>query len=109
MKGFADDGAGIMKVERHEGRIVVDAAGLAPLLDLSPEEFQRQMREGRIATMSEDGEGEDEGRFRVTFRSEAWRLRLTCDRDGTVLSRVRTGLTPSASADGEDGAGGSTG
>ncbi|TRW95424.1 hypothetical protein FNJ84_15635 [Paracoccus sp. M683] len=85
-----------MKIDRRDGRIVVDAAELAPLLALEPAEFQRQMRAGQISTMSEEGQGADQGRFRVTFRSAEWRLRLTCAPDGTVLSHIRTAQTPGA-------------
>ncbi|MFD1882871.1 DUF6522 family protein [Paracoccus pacificus] len=88
-----------MKLEVRNGQITVDAQELAPLLDLHPAEFQKQMQAGRIATMTEQGEGADSGRFRVTFRSDNWRLRLTCAEDGTVLSQVRTPApAPPASA-----------
>lgn len=83
-----------MKVERQaDGRIVVDAAEIAPLLGLGLAEFQNQMREGQIVTGSEEGQGEDAGRFRVTFTSRRWKLRLTCAADGTVLSQTRTEQT----------------
>lgn len=83
-----------MKVERQaDGRILVEAADLAPLLGLGLAEFQSQMREGQIATGSEEGQGEDAGRFRVTFTSRRWKLRLTCAADGTVLSQTRTEQT----------------
>jgi hypothetical protein len=90
-----------MKIERDaDGRLIVDAAGLAPLLGLAMEEFQRQMRAGQIATGTEEGQGEDAGRFRVTFTTQKWKLRLTCAADGSVLSQVRTELpaarTPSS-------------
>lgn len=82
-----------MKVERSDdGRIIVDAAALAPLLGLGLAEFQSQMRGGQIATGSEQGQGEDAGRFRVTFSSRQWKLRLTCEADGTVISQTRTGI-----------------
>ncbi|WP_299844162.1 DUF6522 family protein [uncultured Paracoccus sp.] len=80
-----------MKVERRaDGRIIVEAAELAPLLGLDLAEFQSQMRSGQIATGTEEGQGEDAGRFRVTFTSSQWKLRLTCAADGTVISRIRT-------------------
>lgn len=82
-----------MRLEVQDGQIVVDAAQLAPLLGLSPDEMRHQMQGGQITTMTEQGQGDDQGRFRVTFTSDRWRLRLTCTQDGTVLTRVRTPVT----------------
>lgn len=78
-----------MKLDVEGERITVDSAELAPLLDLAPGDLRQRMQEGRIGILSETGEGEDAGRFRVTFRAERWQVRLTCAEDGTVLSRVR--------------------
>ncbi len=75
------------------GGFTIDAEDLGPLLGLDPAEVPALMREGRITTLSETGAGEDEGRFRVTFRHGAVRLRLTVDATGEVLaqSRIRAG------------------
>lgn len=78
-----------MKVDVSDGQITVEAADIAPLLDLDPDEFRRRITAGRIAILSEAGEGDDEGRFRVTFRANGWKARLTCASDGTVLKRLR--------------------
>jgi len=78
-----------MKVDVTGGRITVDAADLAPLLELEPDAFQRHMQAGDIAILSETGQGDDAGRFRVTFRANGWKVRLTCAADGTVLKRFR--------------------
>lgn len=78
-----------MKLDVTDGRIVVEAAELAPLLDLAPVEFRRRMQAGEIAVLSESGEGEDAGQFRVTFGADRWKVRLICAADGTVLKRVR--------------------
>lgn len=78
-----------MKVDVTEGRITVAAADMAPLLDLEPDEFRERMRDGRIATLSESGEGEDAGRLRVTFQADRWKVQLICAADGTVLQRLR--------------------
>jgi hypothetical protein len=40
----------------------------------------------RSASCQSRGEGEDVGRHRVTFWTQRWRVRLTCDADGTDLS-----------------------
>lgn len=78
-----------MRLDVEGGQITVDAADLAPLLDLATDDLRQRMQAGRIGIVSETGEGDDAGRFRVTFRAERWQVRLTCAADGTVLSRVR--------------------
>lgn len=81
-----------------QDRPVVDAASIAPLLELGLSEFQALMRAGRIRSTIERGEGDDTGRFRITFQSPTWRVRLTCVEDGTVISTARVKLP--AAADG---------
>ena len=52
------------------------------------------MREGRITSRFERGEGADAGRFRVTFFHGRRRVRLTLDGDGSVLQRSRVTAAP---------------
>ena len=78
-----------MRVEITEAGPVVRAEDVAPLLGLDPAALPRLMREGRVSCLHERGEGEDAGRFRMTFRHGEVRLRLTCAADGTVLKRLR--------------------
>ena len=79
-----------MKLEVEEGRVVIDAFDLAPLINCDPSEVPGLMRTGQITSVFEQGEGEDAGRFRVTFRYRDTRVRFTCAADGTVLSHIRT-------------------
>lgn len=79
-----------MKLDVSSGQIIIDAQDLAPLIGCDPAEVQELMRAGRITSTFEKGEGEDAGRFRVTFRHGATRVRFTCAEDGTVLSHIRT-------------------
>ena len=74
-----------------EGGFVIDALDLGPLLEIDPPRVPELMREGRITSRFERGEGEDDGRFRVTFLHENTTVRLIVSADGTVLqqSRVR--------------------
>jgi len=83
-----------MKLSLANGQVTVDAADLAPLLEMEPDVLRRQMRDGDVRILSETGEGDDAGRQRVTFWTKQWRVRLTCDADGTVVkqSRARVGL-----------------
>lgn len=82
-----------MKLELTNDRITVPADVLAPLLGLGVDDMRQRMRAGEITIRSETGEGEDAGRFRVTFRLDGRQIRLTCDADGNVIktSRVRVG------------------
>lgn len=72
---------------------VVDAAILAEAFDLTLEETRRRMRGGQIVTRSETGQGEDAGRWRLTFRHADRALRLVVDDSGEILekSTSRTG------------------
>lgn len=80
-----------MKIVFDQDRPIVDAAEIAALLELEVASFQELMRSGKIRSIVERGEGEDGGKFRLTFQSPQWRIRLTCGRDGEVftLTRVR--------------------
>ncbi|MFN3400683.1 MAG: DUF6522 family protein [Ferrovibrio sp.] len=83
-----------MRILIEDGHPVVDAAEIAPLLDLDVATFQKMMQAGRIGTRTERGIGEDEGRLRLTLTSPSLRLRLTCGADGEVLKQSRVRLTP---------------
>ncbi|MCZ0964412.1 DUF6522 family protein [Paracoccus benzoatiresistens] len=80
------------KITFDQDRPVVEAAQIAPLLELDVAGFQDLMRSGRIRSTVERGEGDDEGKFRLTFQSAQWRVRLTCGRDCRVLTLTRVRL-----------------
>lgn len=79
-----------MKIDMRTGQPVIDAADLAALLDLTPDEVRDRMRDGRITTRLETGEDEDAGKMRLSFFHDDMRVRLTCSEDGTVLKTLRT-------------------
>ncbi len=79
-----------MKLEVENDRVVIDAFDLAPLIGCQPSDVPGLMRSGQITSVFEKGEGEDAGRFRVTFRFGATKVRFTCAEDGEVLSHIRT-------------------
>lgn len=83
-----------MRLERIGKGFQVDAVALGPLLGVPAEDVHRLMREGRIASLCEQGQGEDGGRYRLTFRHEATRLRLTVNDAGEVLLRTRSTVAP---------------
>ncbi len=78
-----------MKIDVGAEGYVIAAEDLAPLLGLRPADVPVLMREGEIASLFELGEGDHAGSFRVTFWHKTQRVRLTCARDGTVLTRDR--------------------
>lgn len=78
-----------MKLATTPDGFEIAAADLGSLLDLAEAEVRAAMRGGRITSRIERGEGEDAGRFRVTFFSEQRRVRLIVDDEGTVLQQSR--------------------
>ena len=80
------------RIAFDQDRPIVEAAEIAPLLDLDVASFQDLMRSGKIRSTVERGEGKDGGKFRLTFQSPRWRVRLTCGHDGTVLTLTRVRL-----------------
>lgn len=83
-----------MKIDVSTDQPTIDAADLGPLLGLEPAQVPQKMRDGEITSRFETGEGEDAGRFRLTFYHDDKRVRLTCGADGTVLSTIRTPVIP---------------
>ncbi|SFD31962.1 DUF6522 family protein [Tropicimonas isoalkanivorans] len=74
-------------VVRHRDQFIVDAQMLARAFDLSVEETRNRMQGGQIASLCETGEGEDAGRWRLTFRHQGRALRLIVDTRGAILSK----------------------
>ncbi|WP_199221348.1 DUF6522 family protein [Maritimibacter sp. 55A14] len=74
-------------VEWNGDEFVVDANLLSAAFDMPAGEIRTRMRDGQITSLCEAGQGEDEGRWRLTFRHGARALRLTVDRQGTVLGK----------------------
>ncbi|WP_313350067.1 DUF6522 family protein [Paracoccus sp. (in: a-proteobacteria)] len=77
------------KINLTDQGFVVEAQELASAFGLEPEQVPGLMRENRITTRCETGEGDDAGRHRLTFFFEAQALRLTIDDTGTILKRAR--------------------
>ena len=67
--------------------IEIEASVVAKGLDLSLPQLRRQMRAGRITSLSERGMGEDDGRHRLTFFSEHRRFRVVVDERGAIIQR----------------------
>ena len=68
-----------------EQAIEIDAALVAKGLKMEPEELRAALRDGRVTRTVEKGEGEDAGRFRVTFYAPTCRYRVLFTAAGAIL------------------------
>ena len=64
--------------------ILVDADMLALQLSLSVAALRERMNAGKIRTLVERGEGEDEGRLRLTFRWAGQQFSIMREPDGAL-------------------------
>lgn len=79
-----------MRLEKTRAGFTIDAVDLGSLFGIPAEEVRRRMRDGSITTRVEEGEGEDSGRFRLSFNGPGRRVQLIVDDRGEVLRRTRT-------------------
>lgn len=68
-----------------DGEITIDAAFLALRLGLSPDALQAEMRRGTVLGVAEQGQDEDAGRTRLTFRHGARTWRVVIEPDGSLV------------------------
>lgn len=73
------------QISFNDQMIEIDATLIAKGLGMHPDVLRQAMREGRVTRTVEKGEGEDAGRFRVTFYSLNCRLRLLFNDEGILL------------------------
>lgn len=71
-------------VRDRDGSFVLDAARLAKCFGWSAEELRELMRRGLVTSRVERGEGEDEGRWRLSVRCGNRRWQAVMLPDGTV-------------------------
>jgi len=74
-------------IERDGDGFTVTAELLAEALLLTPAEVPGLLRSRAITSVSEEGVGADEGRWRLSFSHGRRRLRLVVDASGTLISR----------------------
>ena len=67
---------------------VVDAEILGTAFELDPATVPKRLRTGEITSRCESGEGEDAGRWRLTFYYGGRALRFIVDAHGAILSRA---------------------
>lgn len=63
----------------------LDAAIVAAVFRISPEEIMSRIRDGKLTTLCEKGIDEDQGRHRLTFFLASRQARFVIDDTGTVL------------------------
>jgi hypothetical protein len=76
-----------MKLEREEGAFTIDASILSELLNVRPSDVHDLMRRNEITSRCERGEGEHEGRFRLTFFYKGRRARVDVDEADRIVRR----------------------
>lgn len=74
-------------VSRDGEGFVVAAEVIGTALLVAAAEVPGLLRGGDIKVLQEEGVGDDEGRWRLSFELGARRLRLVVDAAGTVLTR----------------------
>lgn len=58
-------------ISASDDGFIVEAEVIAPKLGLSPEAFWREMKRGIVYSVVERGEGDDQGRTRLSFHYRA--------------------------------------
>ena len=76
-----------MQLERNQQDFSIDASLMGELLDLPPSGVQALMRDNKITSLCERGEGEHAGQYRLTFFYKGRRARLSIDESGMVIRR----------------------
>lgn len=71
-------------IQVSDNDIVVDAELLAKCLDLSVDSLRKAMSAGYVRTLVENGEGEDLGRMRITFRYKDRQFSILREPDGQL-------------------------
>lgn len=74
----------IDSIEINDDDIVVNAELLATCLDLSVASLRKAMSAGDVRTLVENGEGEDLGRMRLTFRYKDRQFSILREPDGQL-------------------------
>lgn len=88
------------RIERDGEGFVIPAVLLAEAFRMTEDDVRLAMREGTLTSLCEAGEGEDAGRWRLTFRHAGRACRFTLDGAGAILSTSRFSVRspPRASA-----------
>jgi len=74
-------------IEFENGEVQIDASIVAEGLGLTPLLLRKEMRAGRITSLTERGVDADLGRHRLTFFSKHRRFRVVIDAAGVIIQR----------------------
>lgn len=77
------------RVRRDADGFDVDAELIGEGLALAPARVVELLRKGAITSRVERGEGDDAGRWRLSFYHASIRFRLIVDGEGAIVSRSR--------------------
>lgn len=77
------------RIERDGEGFVIPAALLAEAFTITEDDVRLAMRDGSLTSRCEAGEGDDSGRWRLTFRFANRACRFTFDATGAILNRSR--------------------
>lgn len=88
----------MVQIEVSEDMIQIDANILARAFEINVDDLKRHMRDGKITSRAERGEGDDIGKMRLTFSSDDRRIRIVTDDCGALLTcdiaRIDRSLSP---------------
>lgn len=86
------------RIEREGDGFVIPAALLAEAFKMIEDDVRLAMRDGTLTSLCEAGEGEDAGRWRLTFRHADRACRFTLDATGAILTTSRFPVRPTPRA-----------
>ncbi|MDO5647121.1 DUF6522 family protein [Paracoccus sp. (in: a-proteobacteria)] len=75
------------QIERSGRDFVVDPGILARVFDLTPDQVRAKMQGGDITSRCEQGQGDDAGRWRLTFYYAGRACRVVVDDQGAVITQ----------------------
>lgn len=75
------------EIKLEDGAIEVDAAVIGRGLGIDASAVQVLVRDGKITSRHERGEGEDTGRARLTFFLDNRRFHIIVDESGQIIRR----------------------
>lgn len=82
------DTSAIAAVRHRGGDFEIDSAIVARSMKLPVAHFMAEMRRGNVHGLVEKGEGEDEGRYRLSFRYRGRALQMIVGSDGRLVDEA---------------------
>src|SRR5690606_38460120 len=74
--------------QRPDGDFEIDSAVVAKRMRMSVAHFMAELRRGNVVSLVEKGHGEDEGRYRLSFRYGGRHLRVIVGGDGRLIEEI---------------------